>query len=113
MWGVGVGGGRTTGRDGDDGTALVELECMRGSGQLFKNKKQVVAHSGHPQIYRLAILVPSKQVNEFGLQDTPSQGRKVRQDLEEEPGFVTRGTWPAGSAARCELLIYMSLPSPP
>lgn len=51
-------------RIGDDGTALVELECMRASGQLFKNKKQVVAHSGHPHIYRLASQPGPQQTGE-------------------------------------------------
>lgn len=72
------------------GTALVEPECMRGSGRLFKKKqkqkkKQVVAHSGHPLIYRLASLVPSKQVNELGLQDTPSQGRRCDKICRKSP----------------------------
>lgn len=40
------------------------------------------------------------------------QGERCYKIWRKSPVVVTWGTWPAGSAARCELLIYMSLPSP-
>lgn len=81
------------------GTVSAELPCIgvgwgRAASFLKKKKKakQVVAHSGHPQIYRMACLVLTKQVTELGLLDT--LGRKVRQDLEEEPGVVSNHPTP-------------------
>lgn len=43
-----------------------------------KAKQVVVAHSGHPQIYRMASLVLSKQVTKLGLQDTSREKGATR-----------------------------------